>query len=189
MSHLNWRACASGDVTTQECECPYCNLHIAGKIRFVIMEGASRIYYVLECPVCEKPIIYQYSGHKTYPSTKPLKAVKHLPERIEKIYDEVNSAIGAGCFTAAVTLARTAINHIAVDNGAEENKSFQHYVQYLVDNHFVPPNARGWVDKIRTMANETVHDLEIWGYHEAVTIGQFLMYLLVFIYELPSSVQ
>lgn len=188
MPHLNWRACVSGEPTTQECECPYCNLHIAGKIRSVIMDGNARAYYVLECPVCEKPIIHQRYGSKTYPSTKPLKAVTHLPERIEKIYDEVNIAIGAGCFTAAVTLARTAINHIAVDNGAEENKSFQHYVQYLVDNHFVPPNARGWVDKIRLMANVTVHDLEIWEHDDAVTIGRFLMYLLVFIYELPASV-
>jgi len=187
------RSRESCDPITQECECPYCNLHIAGRIKDVVDYGLNQLdlspsYYVLSCPSCGRPIIYQIGSHKTYPSGRPLKAVIHLPEKIDAIYSEINVAIGAGCFTAAVILARTAINHIAVDKGAEENKTFQYYVQFLVDNHFVPPNACDWIDKIRKMANKSVHDLEVWGRNEAELIGKFLMYLLIFVYELPASI-
>ena len=44
--------------------------------------------------------------------------------------------------------------HIAVAKGADEGKSFQTYVNYLADNHFVPPDARIWVDHIRQKSNE-----------------------------------
>lgn len=188
MAHYYWRPCNPGEPTTQECECPYCNLHIAGRIRYVIQDEDYPIYCVLECPVCQRPIIYQCNEHKTYPYVKPLKSVKRLPEQIATVYDEVNTAIGAGCYTAAVGLARTALNHIAVDNGAEENKSFSYYVKYLVDSGFVPPNAGAWVDKIRQLANDSVHHLEIRNHDEAVTIGMFLMYILIFVYELPASI-
>ena len=188
-----WRTRNSSDPTHQECQCPYCNLHVGCRIQHVIEFEyltceRNKAFYVLECPLCGRPIIYRIYGSKTHPSGKPLKTIDHLPEKIAAVYDEINVAIGAGCSTAAVILARTAINHVAVDKGADENKKFQYYVEYLVNNHFVPPNAHGWVDKIRLMANESVHDLEVWQHNDAVTIGNFLMYLLVFCYELPASI-
>lgn len=194
MSDFIWTEVDSSDeLVTQECTCPHCGLKVAGIIHCQIdcemaRNETDEVYSILECTSCGKPIIYQIKEARTLPSGVVLQNVKYLPESIETIYKEVNAAIGAGCYTAAVGLARTAINHIAVDKGADENKNFQYYVQYLVDNHFVPPNAHAWIDKIRLMANESVHDLRIWEHSDAVTIGKFLMYLLVFIYELPASV-
>ena len=181
------------DMETQECTCPHCGLKIAGVIHARVehvdaMGRTTEAYYVMECPSCGIPVIYQIAGARTLPAGYVLKKVKHLPTTINDIYAEVNGAIGAGCYTAAVGLARTVLNHIAVDKGAEENKNFAYYVKYLVDSGFVPPNAGTWVDKIRQMANDSVHHLEIRNRDEAVTIGTFLMYILIFVYELPASV-
>lgn len=194
MHSYNWNEEYDNEsMNTQECTCPHCGLTIAGVIHCSIdyaplSRPPEEKYYVLECPSCGKPMIYEINEARTFPSGFALRDVKHLTQPISAIFKEIIAAIGAGCFTAAVVLARTAINHIAVDRGAEENKSFQYYVQYMVDHHFIPPNAHGWVDKIRQMANESVHDLHIWKRDDAEVIGKFLMYLLIFIYELPTSI-
>lgn len=182
MNCCKWGALRSDEPKTQACICPHCNLAIAGKIHLKVDEYSSCAFYILECPSCGYPIIYRRYGEQVYPNEKALRPVQYLNEKIDAVYEEIRNAIGAGCYTAAVGLARTAINHIAVDKGAEGNKSFQYYVQYLVDEGFVPPNAGKWIDKIRQMANDSVHHLEIWKQEEAMTIGNFLMYLLIFIY-------
>ena len=188
MNYYSWRTRRTDDEPTQECTCPHCNLKVAGEKHLIISSGGYQRYFVLECPSCGKPIIYTFPDGQTYPFAKKLRSVKHLSEAIAAVYDEVNGAIAAGCYTAAVILARTAIMHVAVEHGAEDNKNFQYYVNYLVTKGFVPPNANAWIDAIRKMANKSVHELEIWKKEDAEKIGTFLMYLLVFVYELPASV-
>lgn len=187
-AQFTWKSYSEGEAATQGYLCPHCGLNAAGKKRVVIDNNNGTGYFILKCPSCEKPAIFCRMDGKTFPFAKALRTVKHITENIAAVYNEIDTAIGAGCYTAAVILARTAIMHIAVEQGAEENKSFQFYVNYLVEKGFVPPNANAWIDAIRKMANESVHHLEIWHKQDAEKIGTFLMYLLVFIYELPASV-
>ena len=51
--------------------------------------------------------------------------------------------------------------HIAVAQGAKASISFVEYVDYLVNNHFAPPNSKDWVDKIRSHGNEANHEIVI----------------------------
>jgi len=46
--------------------------------------------------------------------------------------------------------------HIAVDTGAKEGESFKQYVDYLDNNHYVPPDGKAWVDYIRTRPKTSV---------------------------------
>ena len=186
---FTWRGCRTDEIQTQGYICPHCGLNAAGKKRYIIDNNNGRGYFILECPSCEKPTIFCRADSKTYPFAKVLRTVNYIPEKIEAVYHEIDTAISAGCYTAAVILARTAIMHIAVEQGADGNKSFQYYVNYLVERGFVPPNASVWIDTIRKMANDSVHHLELWKKEDAEKIGKFLMYLLVFIYELPASVE
>lgn len=183
--------------STQSYLCPYCNQLVAGiKEKVIVFHGSSPgghptntdSYYVLKCPACDMPAIYDVCSKTTSPAGKALKDVKHLPESIKKAYDEVSRAIGAQCYTSAVVYARTVIAHIAVDLGADDDLSFVKYVEYLSKNGYTPPNAKDWIDKIRLMGNEATHDLVFWDKDAAETIGKFLMYLLIFIYELPNSI-
>ena len=49
--------------------------------------------------------------------------------------------------------------HIAVAKGAPENQNFLSYVQFLSDKHYVPPDAKDWVDHIRKRGNEANHEI------------------------------
>lgn len=197
MFELYWRHPSDFDSKTQTYSCPYCNQIVAGTIHDLIkFDGhfpsvgtiTENAYSVLECPSCHKPSIYEYSEKTVAPSSKALRSVNDVPEKINAVYQEVRAGIGAECYTSAVILARTALMHIAVEKGAGDNLNFQKYVDFLASEGYMPPNAKEWVDKIRKMGNAAVHDLEIWGKDDAELIGRFLMYLLIFIYELPSSV-
>ncbi len=166
MRGYSWRKCGDYDEKTQEYLCSYCNKTVAGKKHHIVKFDNLRIetdeFYILECPSCNKPTIYNVFDKTTYPFTKVLLPVQYLSKNIDTIYNEIRSAISAGCYTSAVILARTAIMHVAVEHEAEENKSFVYYVNYLIDKGYVPPSANVWIDKIRTMANDSVHKLEIW---------------------------
>lgn len=178
---------------TQTYLCPYCNAVVAGEKKNVItynggLNGAIDSHYVLKCPSCAMPTIYYVRNEQTAPCAKVLRSVNHLPDNIKTAYEEVRQSIGSDCFTSAVVFARTVIAHVAVDMGAESNLKFVQYVDYLQEKGYVPPTAKEWIDKIRTMANSAIHDLELWKKDDATLIGTFLMYLLIFIYELPNEI-
>lgn len=195
MRDNSWTTASGTEKCVETYKCPHCNIEVAGKIHNVIQSQFNApvmhvddIYYILECPNCHRPTIYYVPTGNTYPNGRALRSVSYLPNNIENIYNEVGSCIAAECYTAAVILARTAIMHISVEQGADKNKSFLYYVDYLSDNNFIPPNGKPWVDEIRKMANKSVHELELWKKDDATKIGNFLMYLLIFVYELPSQV-
>lgn len=170
--------------------CPFCHKEIAAVVHYEITQGefadTRTMFWVVECPACMQPIICDVESNCTYPPGLPFDSVKKLPEDVQKVYNECRTACGSGCYTAAVILARTLLNHVAVDKGAEENKSFQFYVNYLVDN-FMPKNAKSWVDTIRALANDSTHHLEILEQQDAEQVIKFVMYLLKYIYELPEE--
>ncbi len=85
-------------------------------------------------------------------------------------------------------LARTMIMHIAADKGAKAGKSFEFYVNHLVDEGFISPHARGWVDKIRNLGNKYVHRLDEATKEDAELTLKFIMYLLIYVYQLPNEV-
>ncbi len=197
MLELYWTHPSNFDSKAQTYSCPYCNKKVAGIIHDLIKFDGNHpvlgnhtetVYSVVECPVCHRPSIYKYGEQITAPFGKALRSVSHVPEKINAVYEEVRGGIGAKCYTSAVILSRTALMHIAVEKGAPDNLNFQKYVDFICSAGYVPPNAKGWMDKIRKMGNGAVHDLEIWGQEDAELIGKFLMYLLIFIYELPSSI-
>lgn len=170
--------------------CPHCNKEVAAVLHIDVTHGSfsetESLYYVMECPACMKPIILDCIDEITFPGTLPFDNVKNLPENVSTIYNECRKSCGDGCFTASVLLARTLLNHIAVDNGAKENQSFKYYVDYLIEN-YMPKNSSKWVDAIRVLANDSAHNLEIMRNEQAELVIKFLMYLLKFIYELPNE--
>lgn len=92
-------------------------------------------------------------------------------------------------YTAAVMVCRTIIMHVAVDRGALEKKengksnSFHFFVDYLEQNSIIPKGAKGWVDKIRTLGNEAIHDLSIMTENDTSLIIGFTTLLLKITYE------
>lgn len=84
---------------------------------------------------------------------------------------------------------RKLLMHVAVDQGAEEGKSFAFYVGYLEENHWIPPNGKEWVDAIRKGGNEANHEIAIAGEPQAKQLLDFVEMLLKFVYEFPSKLR
>jgi len=76
--------------------------------------------------------------------------------------------------------------NVAVKHGAPENKRFVDYVSFFVDQHYVPPNAKGWVDHIRAKGNEATHEITATSEADAKTLIDFAEMLLKLTYELPN---
>ena len=83
---------------------------------------------------------------------------------------------------------RTLLAHIAVDKGAPDNLTFQGYITWLAEKHYVPPHSEGWVDHIRRMGNAATHDLRILTIDEAKGLLDFSEMILRFVHDYPARV-
>jgi hypothetical protein len=108
---------------------------------------------------------------------------------VAALYEEARGAFSSSSYTAAVLCCRKLLMHIAVAKGAPTGKPFVTYVQYLADNHYVPPDAKGWVDHIRTKGNEANHEIVISTRTDAEELLSFSEMLLKVIFEFPATVR
>ena len=193
-----WSTPGQYDSETQTYFCPHCSKIVAGKIHKLIkcecsiphcITSMENIFCIVECPSCHCPTIYDFRTESTSPIGKALRSVENVPDSINTIYEEIRTGISAGCYTSSVILARTILMYIAIEKGAENNSNFLYYINYLTEHGYTPPDARSWIDKIRIMGNQAVHQLEVWKKEDAELIGKFVMYLLIVIYELPLSLK
>ena len=86
--------------------------------------------------------------------------------------------MSVSAYSTAVMACRKLLMHVAVEKGADKNKSFKHYVDWLVANHFVPPGGGGWVDQIRGRGNDANHEIDLVEQHEAEQVMSFVELLL-----------
>jgi hypothetical protein len=138
------------------------------------------------CPNCDLPTLF-YDGEQI-PGVAPGDPVAHLPETVDVLYEEARKCIAANAPTAAVLACRKLLMNIAVEQGAPEGQSFLHYVNYLAEKGYVPPNGRGWVDHIRKKGNEANHEIALMKSDDAHELVLFAEMLLKFIYEFPNRV-
>ena len=166
--------------------CGHCGSDITTEVGYWCEYDHNKTAYIYVCHHCNLPTLFK-SGQQV-PGSSPGATVGHLPKDIEELYQEIRDATAAGAYTAAVMSGRKLLMHIAVECGDKKDKSFEQYVDFLVENHHTPPNSRVWVDKIRKLGNEANHQIKIMGSEEAANIIKFLEMLLKFMYEFPASI-
>lgn len=76
--------------------------------------------------------------------------------------------------------------HVAVDKGATSNLKFIQYIDYLETEGYISKHNRNWVDKIRVMGNQYIHELDEATSEEANTVMIFIKQLLGNVYEMPE---
>lgn len=175
-------------------ECPHCGAmttplalgqsHSAVDADERISVRPTMIY---ACSSCTLPNIHIQSEERFIPSPRLGGRVKNLPEPIEKLYNEARDASSVGAHTACAMVARKVLMNLAVLEGAEENRSFQYYVDYLATHGFVPKKGRPWVDKIRVKGNEATHEIELVSSADAKDIMFLVENLLRFNFEMTGS--
>jgi hypothetical protein len=115
-------------------------------------------------------------------------SIDHLPPTVESLYNEARNCMSVSAPTASALASRKLLMNIAVHLGAAEDQKFFKYVNYISDNGYVPPNAKGWVDHIRDKGNEATHEIPAVSLEDAKDLLTFMEMLLKLVFEFPNRI-
>jgi len=166
--------------------CSFCGHRVGPALGF--HSKGPRVVYIYICSYCTAPTYFDLVGSQ-FPSPAFGNPVESLPDGLAALYNEARSCAKSNSYTSAVLTCRKLLMHIAVEKGAPENQSFLQYVEYLATEGYVPRDAKGWVDHIRTKGNEANHDIVIMSRGDAENLITFSEMLLKFIYEFPAKIK
>ena len=174
--------------------CGYCTCHVSSERGYEIRgthDGqSSQAGGIYICPNCGGPTFFS-PQRDVLPSPMFGNTIGHLPTDIEATYEEARRCTGQNCHTAAVLLCRKILMNIAVSQEAKKGLKFIQYVEFLSENHFIPPNGKQWVEYIREKGNEATHEISVMTPDDSEKTLIFTSMLLKFVYEfselLPPS--
>jgi hypothetical protein len=188
MDEYSWNEIRT--LKSRQYDCGYCGNSVSSEKGYSCDVRDGRMIhqaYIYICHHCQRPTYFNVGGNQT-PSKTFGKDVPSIDNKdINSLYNEARRSFGASAFTASTMLCRKLLMNISVSKGAEENKSFEYYVKYLSDNHFIPNGTEEWVDAIRTQGNEANHEIKLFSREDAEEILGFTEMLLRLIYEFPSK--
>ena len=169
--------------------CPYCNVKVQAESNTRIVDVASGAikYHIHKCPECFMPIIIGLNG-KIIPQSQllPFEDVRFLPTSIEKLYNECRKCYLNECYHSVIMVSRSLLMHIAVDKGDSAGKTFVDYINFLESHGYIGSQNKAWVDKIRTIGNKYVHQLDEATEDDAKKVILFIKQLLGNLYEMPQ---
>ena len=170
--------------------CGHCGNSLASEKGWIaaqdIDRGSAHLYI---CHHCNRPTFFDTSEKQT-PGVIFGGDVQDVDnEFVRNLYIEARNCTSKNAFTASVLCCRKLLMHIAVSKGAKEGESFLSYVEYLSNNNFIPPDAKGWVDHIRTKGNEANHEIVIMKKEDAEDLISFIEMILRLVYEFPANIK
>ncbi|MEV8610244.1 DUF4145 domain-containing protein [Amycolatopsis sp. NPDC051373] len=124
------------------------------------------------------------NGHRMSPTGLAGEHVDGLPPDTAAAYDEARVTASGGAFTACELMCRKILMHVAVDKGADTNKSFAYYIDFLQNAGFITPPMKPWVDIIRLRGNEATHEIPASTLEKATGSLAFTTQLLRLVYEM-----
>lgn len=187
-----WEKVRPKDKTEYTLLCPYCNVKVraTSDTRIFDADTGAIKHHIFKCPECYMPITIGLDGKIIPPSQfLPFEDIQHLPVKIEKMYRECRKSFSSACYYSVIMVARTMIMHIAADLGATSNLRFVEYIDYLENEEYISRHNRTWVDKIRKLGNQYIHELDEATEDEAKLAIIFIKHLLINVYELPQMAQ
>lgn len=171
--------------------CGYCGSRVTSE-RGMSLNTENRAGYmgnyasqgVYICPNCKYPtFIYE---DMQVPGNNYGNSVDHVSKEVEDVYNEARKSFSVAAYTGSILLCRKLLMHVAVDFGADKNKNFFDYVNYLKDNHYVSQNSGEWIDSIRKFGNVATHQIVVNTKEDAEKMIKFCEMLLKMNYEYPA---
>lgn len=145
--------------------------------------NSQEVGYIYICPNCNQIILYNIYQDEVFPLGKFGKNINKLPEQVSAIYNEIRECYSIGAFTSIGLLGRKLLMHVAVQEGAEGDKKFVYYVDYLNDNGYVPRKSKHLLEFLRSQGNDANHDVIVLKKEDAEKIISFIELILTFMYE------
>lgn len=179
-------------ITPMDYVCGYCGNQVGSNSGYYIgpyVKNAAGNIYI--CPRCSRPTYIEGMGEKmiVIPGTPYGEAIEGLPETVDSIYNEARNTFGTGAYTATILVSRKILANVAVYLGAKDGQNFTYYVDYLVDNGYVPAKSREWIDAIRVEGNSATHDVTSKNEEDARRIMSFVQMLLLINFKFNSDYQ
>lgn len=173
-----------GEVGAESYRCGYCGDDV-GSDRGIQNSGKNS--FIRICPLCNCPTFFS-AQREQWPGPRVGGNVSQIADDVKGIYEEARRSITVNAYTGAVMLCRTILMHVAVEKGAKAGESFQSYVKWLIDEHYVPRGSDGWLDYIRARGNDANHKIVPMDRDDALGVLGFTEALLRNVYELPAAV-
>jgi len=177
--------------------CAYCGTKITGAVvalagelnpTAVSINDSTLVTRWLVCTGCGGPSVATSSG-QVYPSVPFGPVLEALPEEVNAAYDEARTCFSVSAFTACELICRKILMHIAVDKGAKEGDTFEHYITHLEILGYVTPPMKGWVKLIKDHGNKSTHRLAAPDKVRAQGTLMFTVELLRLTYEMEYTAQ
>ena len=169
-------------VIIQDYTCGHCERSVGGLVIAGI--GERQIQWLL-CPSCGRGSVQH--DDTILPSLLSIPQVEGLPSDICQVYDEARKSFAVEAYTGCELLCRKILMSVAVDRGAAEDKSFEHYVDYLKDNGHITASLKDMADIIRRNGNQSTHKIGQPDPERAEYTLKFTAQVLRSIYEIKSQ--
>jgi hypothetical protein len=172
-------------ISSKQFKCGHCSQFVASDKGWSTNDKAAYIYV---CSHCQNPTLFH--EQLQIPGIVFGSDVADIDDiEVNSLYQEARKCTSDGAFTAAVLCCRKLLMHVAVAKGAQADKSFIEYVQFLADKNYIPPDAKDWVDLIRQKGNEANHEISMMKSDDAKDLIDFSGMLLTLIYEFPAAIK
>lgn len=171
--------------------CGYCGEPLASEKGYHGQnEHGQHKFFIYICHSCNKPTFFDYEEGKQTPGSKYGYDITGIDDQlVSDLYLEARNCYAQNAFTATILCCRKLLMHIAVVKGAEPNKKFIEYIEFLSKNNFIPNGSKEWVDHIRDKGNEANHEIVLMKKEDAEDLLNFMGMMLKIIYEFPATVR
>ena len=165
--------------------CGHCGSKVSGAVLASAKNATNSGIAVrwLQCSVCHKGSVALRDG-TVYPGVAFGPAIDGLPDDVSAAYEEARRCLSVNADTAAETVCRKILMHIAVDKGAKQGAPFASYIDFLEKAGYVTPPMRDWVKLIKDHGNEANHKLPPPERQRAEGTVLFTAQLLRTVYEM-----
>lgn len=174
-----------------EYTCGYCGNKVGSNQGF--MMSMNNLHMICICPRCNRPSFIVMEEEQgvvdVVPGAAYGEAIEKLPDDVSSIYDEARKSYSVGAYTGVILIGRKVLANTAIYFGAKDGQSFVSYVDYLLDNGYVPEKSREWIDTIRTKGNEATHNKTSMNKENATKIMGFVQMLLIINFKFNTEYQ
>ncbi|WEV42970.1 DUF4145 domain-containing protein [Lactobacillus sp. ESL0684] len=139
--------------------------------------GVTNDVAIYICPICGCPTYKE--DEVLVPGTTYGEEIINLPDSVSSIYDEARNSYRVGAYTGVILICRKILANVAVYYGAKDGQSFVKYIDYLIENGYVPEKSKEWIDEIRLEGNSATHNQTSKNKDDAQKILDFVQMLLL----------
>lgn len=174
--------------------CPYCGSIVTSDRGIECRDALDANRRVAAALICSHPkcqaVTYVDPKGVLHPSPRAGKDFFHLPDDIERLWNECRIAAGSGAYLAFSMCARTMLMYVALEHGAKENDKFEKCVEVLDEARLLPAVVgREWLTSVRRMSNAAAHDVVVISRRQAREAFRVLESLLDQAYEIPGEMR